>query len=115
MSEINYTHEAGSLLPNTMMTRHNFLDANNAIAEQINHVKELQAQGKYAEAANYITSQNLQQYVLSAEYINFIDEETRNLEIMTKGKQQSIYYTENEPGFAAAGDVWISSNNISEG
>lgn len=115
MSVINYTNEAGSLLPSTMMTRHSFLDANNTIAEKINYVKELQAQGKYDEAANYITSQDLKQYVLSAEYINFIDEETRNIEILTKTKQQSIYYDENEPGYAVDGDVWISSVNINEG
>jgi len=107
MSVINYTHDAGSELPNRPMGHHTFYDVTNSIASQINHVKQLQAEGKYTEAANYVTSQNLQHYILSANYINFLDEETRNLEIMCKAKQQSIYYMNDEPGFAEAGDVWI--------
>lgn len=104
---INYTNDSGSLLPNQVMTRHYFSNVNNTIAEKVNHVKELQLAGQYAEAANYIESQGLQQYILSADYINFIDEETRNLEIMIKSKQQSIYYSADEPGYATNGDVWI--------
>jgi hypothetical protein len=107
MSEINYTHEYGSQLPNTPMSLHHFLDATDAISSLINEVKELQAQGLYAEAANVITANNLKRYMLTSEYINLIDEETRNLEIMCKTNQQSIYYMNNEPAFALISDVWI--------
>lgn len=107
MSEINYTHEYGSQLPNTPMPLHHFLDATDEIASLINEVKELQAQGLYAEAANIITANNLKRYMLTSEYINLIDEETRNLEVMCKTNQQSIYYMDDEPAFALVADVWI--------
>ena len=45
--------------------------------------------------------------MLTSEYVNMIDEETRNLEIMCKSNKQSLYYMDNEPGFAVDGDVWI--------
>ncbi len=107
MSVVNYTHEYGSQIPNSPMNLHHFLDATDAISGLITQVKELQAQGRYSEAANIITANNLKQYMLTSEYVNMIDEETRNLEIMCKTKQQSIYYMDNEPGFATNGDVWI--------
>lgn len=107
MSDINYTHEYGSQIPNSPMELHNFLDATDEISALINEVKTLQAQGLYAEAANIITANNLKRYMLTSEYINLIDEETRNLEIMCKTQQQSIYYMDDEPSFAAIADVWI--------
>lgn len=107
MSVVNYTHEYGSQIPNSPMSLHHFLDATDAISGLITQVKELQAQGRYSEAANIITANNLKQYMLTSEYVNMIDEETRNLEIMCKANQQSIYYMDNEPGFATNGDVWI--------
>lgn len=107
MSVVDYTHEYGSQIPNSPMSLHHFLDATDAISGLITQVKELQAQGRYSEAANIITANNLKQYMLTSEYVNMIDEETRNLEIMCKANQQSIYYMDNEPGFATNGDVWI--------
>lgn len=106
MGVINYTHDY-SQFPNRFMDRHNFKDVNNDVASIINQVKELQAQGKYAEAANIVDSQDLKEYILSAEYINELDEETRNVEIKCISKKQSIYYFTDEPGFSDVGDVWI--------
>lgn len=111
MSVIDYTNEYSNL-PFQPMTRHNFENVTNSIASIINQVKELQAQGKYAEAASIVEAQDLKKYTLSSEYINGIDEETRNLEIMCKSKKQSVYYMDDEPGFGAAGDVWISGEEI---
>ena len=113
MSSINYTHEYRNPgLPDNPMPLHNFRDVNDSIASIINQVKQLQAEGRYADAADLVTANNLKQYTMTTEYINMIDEETRNLEIMCKANQQSVYYMENEPGFASPADVWISSNPI---
>lgn len=113
MAIINYTKDYSGL-PFKIMARHNFKDVTNDIAPIINQVKALQAEGKYAEAANIVDSQRLKEYTMSAEYINAIDEETRNLEIMCKSKKQSIYYMEDEPGFGTEGDVWINKGEITD-
>lgn len=107
MGVINYTNDY-SQLPHKIMDKHNFKDVTDEIAPIIEQVKTLQSQGKYAEAANVITNNNLKSYIMSAQYINQIDEETRNLEIMCVSKKQSIYYFEDEPGFVVEGDIWIN-------
>ena len=107
MSVIDYTHEYNSQLPNSPMELHNFADITDSIASIIQQVKDLQAQQRYSEAADIITAYDLKKYMMTSEYVNLIDEETRNLEIMCKANSQSIYYMDNEPGFASVGDVWI--------
>lgn len=109
MSIVNYTREYGSQLPDSVKQLNNFTDVTDAQAALINQIKELQAQQRYDEANAIITANDLQRSILSSEYINQLDEETRNLEIMCKANQQAIYYTEDEPGYASNGDVWISS------
>ncbi len=106
----NYTNEY-SKLPHQIMDRHNFKDVDNSVALLVNQIKTLQAQGKYDKVNSIIKSnkENLKQYCLSAEHFNALDEETRNLEILTKSKKQSIYYSEDiEPDVVSVSDVWIS-------
>lgn len=105
----SYTHEYSDF-PNTILTRHNFMDADNSIASIINQIKILQSEGKYSEAAAYINDhhETLGPYVLGSEYMNLIDEETRNLEIYTKSKKQQIYYQNDEPDNEPdVNDVWL--------
>lgn len=103
------THEY-SQFPEQIMELHNFKDADDSIAKVINQIKNLQAQGLYNQAQR-IVEQNkdvLGSYIISAENLNAIDEETRNLQIYSKQVQQSIYYQDSEPsGFLY--DVWIGN------
>jgi hypothetical protein len=103
----DYTNEY-SKLPNEIMTLHHFKDVNNSVAVYVNQINNLKAQGKFAEAQAIISAHpELKSYILSAEYINAIDEETRNLEILELSKKQSIYYQTSMPKDAIHSDVWI--------
>jgi len=105
----SYTHEYSNF-PTEILNRHNFKDADDSIANVINQIKILQSQGEYSRAAEYIEQHKdeLGQYVLGSEYLNTIDEETRNVEIYAKAKKQQIYYQDNEPDTEpSVGDVWL--------
>jgi hypothetical protein len=98
-----------SQFPNKVMERHYFKDVDDSIAPLIIQIKELQAQGDYDRVNQIIAKnmENLAQYTLSAEYINLIDEEIRNLQIYAKSNKQSFYVGEEEPDDIEALDVWI--------
>lgn len=101
------THEY-SKFPEQVMELHNFKDADDSIASIINQIKNLQSQGLYDQAQR-IVEQNgdtLKRYVLSTEYLNAIDEETRNVQIYAKTVSQSIFIQNDEPE-ALLNDVWI--------
>lgn len=106
----NYTNEY-SHLPNKIMELHNFKDVTDDIASIINQIKSLQSKGSYNEASKLIEQNKdiLGQCMLSTEYLNAIDEETRNLEIMAKSKAQSIYYQATKPSGYIVNDVWIGA------
>jgi hypothetical protein len=111
----SYTNEY-SRFPDKIMERHYFKDVDNSISSLVNQVKTLQSQGKYDKVNEILKNNtaNLSQYILSAEYINAIDEEIRNLQIYAKNKKQSIFLTDDEPEDAVLGDVWISNADILE-
>ena len=102
-----YTNEY-SKLPLQIMELHNFKDVDDSIAEIVNEIKSLQSQGLYNQANRLVENNKdvLGKYIFSVESFNAIEEETRNLEIMTLEKKQSIYYNE-EPSNPALYDVWI--------
>lgn len=105
----SYTNEYSNF-PDEILTRHEFLDADDSIASIIEQIKTLKAAGSYSQAATYIENHKdeLGQYVLGNEYLNTIDEETRNVEIYAKAKKQQIYYTDSEPDDDPyIGDVWL--------
>lgn len=109
----NYTHEFSNF-PNEILTRHEFKDVDDTIANIVNQIKELQAKGEYSRAAQYIdmNKDTLGPYVLGSEYLNTIDEETRNVEIYTKAKKQQIFYQDDNPeGVAYQYDVWLGEND----
>ena len=105
----NYTHEY-SLFPEQVYTPHNYMDADDQIGTLITQIKELQAQNKYVQAQRLIEKNKdvLSQYLLTTDAINAIEEETRNLEIYSKGALQSIYYgIEPDDNVVQINDVWI--------
>ena len=111
----SYTNEF-SEFPSQILTRHNFKDADDAIANVVNQIKILQSQGEYDRAAEYIDAHKteLGPYVLGSEYLNTIDEETRNIEIYAKAKKQQIYYQDAEPNMEpSVGDVWLGEYEVS--
>lgn len=92
------------------MTLHHFMDVTDNIAAFVDQIKSLQARGSYQHAARLIelNKELLNKCFLSAEYLNFLDEETRNLEIMAKSKNQGIYYQDQNPiESCELLDVWI--------
>lgn len=105
----SYTYDAGASFPkNGVMPLTNFQDATNEIAVAINQIKQYQAAGNYEAIKNYIArNPELVKYIINAEVINRIDEETRNIEIYAQSKQQQIYYQASQPTNVTVGDVWI--------
>lgn len=103
----SYTSEY-SKFPHKVITRHNFRDADNSIANLINEINCYKQQGNFA-IANKLMSENsnvLSHYTMDASTINTIEEEVRNAQIMVLQKHQCVYYDENEPEFCAVGDLW---------
>lgn len=107
-----------SRFPNQLLATHTFRDVDDYVASQIQQVKALQAQGRYADAAALVKTlydqygNPLSDYVINAEYANAIDEETRNLEIYAMRSKQCIYYAPVEPQTAMTEDVWIGSGSV---
>ena len=106
---MNYTNEY-SKLPFEIMERHYFKDVDDSVAPLIEKIKYLQSEGKYNKVNEIIKNRpDLAQYCFGSDYINAIDEETRNLEIYAKSKKQSIYYQSEEPSddISDISDVWV--------
>ena len=104
-----YTNQYSNF-PGQVYTPHNFVDADDTIGTLINTIKGYMASGNYSQAQFYI-QQNyavLEPYVLNAEHINMIEEETRNCEIYALSRQQAVFYDPEEPGYAEINDVWIA-------
>lgn len=102
------THEYSSF-PEKIFEENKFKDVDDSIADIINHIKSLESQGLYNQARR-IVEQNrdaLQNRVISAENMNAIDEEIRNLEIYALQAQQSIFAQPEEPDTDILGTVWI--------
>lgn len=105
----NYSYEAGASFPaNGVMPLTNFLDATNEIATAINQIKTYQASGDYEALNNYLALHpTLKRYIINAEVINRIDEETRNVEIYASDRKQQVFYQSDQPATTTIGDVWI--------
>lgn len=107
---VDYTNEY-SKFPQELLTIRKYTDANNAIAEHINTIKNLQSNGKYDEAREYIYQykEELSNYALTSEDINRLEEEIRNVEIMCLGQNKQVYYEDYKPVTALVGNVWIGN------
>lgn len=110
---VNYSRISGSQFPDKIIEPVGYLDATDEIAEQINTIKQLQAQGKYDEVIETIKAYDLKKYILSSDVINFIEEELRNVEVYCKSTQQQIFYQYNSPiDYASESDVWIGGGQV---
>ena len=106
-----YTNQY-SQFPSQVYTPHNFKDADDSVGPLINTIKNYMASGNYSQAQFYIDQNKsvLEPYVLNTEHINMIEEETRNLEIYAMSRQQSVFFQDDEPGYAEINDVWIGGD-----
>lgn len=98
-----------SNFPSQKITKHNFKNIDDRIADTINEINDLRIQGKYNEAADIIrNNQNaLSQYIVDATTFRTWEEEIYNTQTYARQIQQSIYFDESEPE-CLEGDVWIS-------
>lgn len=107
-----YTRQYSNF-PDEVYTPHNFVDADDTIATLINTIKWYMAQGDYTQAQFFIRQNYdvLEPYVLNAEHINMIEEETRNCELYALSRKQSIFYEDEEPYYVEMNDVWITEGD----
>lgn len=99
-----------SNFPSKKITKHNFRNVNDGIANLINKIKHLQSQGLYEQAANLIQNnkETLSQYIVDAVTFRTWEEEIYNAQKYAKQIQQSIYFEENENDVDCLdGDVWV--------
>lgn len=104
-----------STLPASVLPVRNFLDVSTSIGVAIEEIKALQSENKYKEAALKVQDlknkgMDITDYFIDSEFLNRMDEETRNLELFCKSRKQSVFYMEAEPITALDNDVWISGN-----
>lgn len=101
-----------SSFPSKKITRHYFKNVDDNIAEKINDINSLRAQGLYDQAARLIqkNSDVLGQYIVDAITFRTWEEEIYNTQIYAKQQQQSIYFDEEEPN-CITGDVWLGGDS----
>ena len=107
-----YTHEAGSLFPETLITLTNYKNADSTVEALLLQIKTYQDSGDYDSAQQLIDENinTLRQYVLDTAAINRYVEEIRNLEIYTKTHKQQIFYQSAAPStYVYDGDIWIGN------
>lgn len=100
-----------SNFPNQKITMHNFKNIDDSIADVINQINTLRAQGLYNQAARLIQNNSdiLSQYVADAVTFRTWEEEIYNTQVYAKQKQQSIYFDDVEPD-CIDGDVWLGGD-----
>lgn len=98
-----------SNFPNKLITRHNFKNADDNIADIINQINDLQSRGLYNQASRIVDANEdiLSQYIVDAVTMRTIEEEIYNTQRYAKKIQQQIYIQNEEPDFCEEEDVWI--------
>lgn len=102
-----------SNFPTRKITKHNFKNVDNSIADTIKSINDLRAKGEYNKAAGEIQKEqekgiNLSQYIVDATTFRTWEEEIYNAQKYAKQVQQSIHFDESEPD-CMEGDVWIGN------
>ena len=100
-----------SNFPNQKITKHNFKNIDDSIADVINQINTLRAQGLFNQAARLIQNNSdiLSLYVADAVTFRTWEEEIYNTQVYAKQKQQSIYFDDVEPD-CIDGDVWLGGD-----
>lgn len=102
-----YENEFSSF-PDKFITRHNFKNIDDTIANLINQINSYRSQGAYAEAANFIQNNpSLSQYIVDAVTFRTWEEEIYNTQKYAKQQQQVIYFEDEEPEYCLENDVWL--------
>ncbi len=105
---MGYTHEYSNF-PDELYTLHNYRDADDSVAPLINMIRGYIKLGNYTQAKYYIEQNKevLAPYIINMETMNLLEEETRNLEIYAKSKQQQVFFSDEEPDVIMTNDIWI--------
>ena len=100
-----------SHFPTKKITKHHFKNIDDDIADIINQINTLRAQGLYNQAARLIQNNSdiLSQYIADATTFRTWEEEIYNTQIYAKKKQQSVYFDDAEPD-CMDGDVWLGGD-----
>lgn len=102
-----YENEFSSF-PKHLITRHNFKNIDNTIANLINQINSYRSQGAYIEAANLIrNTPSLSQYIVDAVTFRTWEEEIYNTQKYAKAQQQVIFFEDEEPEYCLEDDVWL--------
>lgn len=107
---MEYTRNFGSQFPDNILELRTFLDVDASILQLVNQIKQYQLEGDFFRSQALIDAnkEKLDKYMCTSEYINLLDEETRNLEIYAKGVSQTVFYQSESPvGICSKNDVWI--------
>lgn len=98
-----------SNFPQQLITRHNFKNVDDSIANVINQIKSLQLQGLYNQAARIMENNKdiLAQYIIDAVTFRTMEEEIYNTQRYAKKVQQQIYFEDEEPDYCEEDDIWI--------
>lgn len=97
-----------SNFPKKLITRHNFKNVDDTVANLINKINSLRSKGAYAEAANYVQNNpSLSQYVVDAVTFRTWEEEIYNAQKYAKESQQSVYFDDEEPEYCIEEDIWL--------
>ncbi|MCM1232120.1 MAG: hypothetical protein NC489_18520 [Ruminococcus flavefaciens] len=98
-----------SNFPEKKITRHNFKNVDDNIADIINQINTLRSQKLYNQAARIVENNKdiLPQYIVDAVILRTLEEEIFNTQIFAKQRQQIIFFDEEEPDDCIEGDIWI--------
>ncbi len=102
-----------SLFPEKKITKHNFKNVDDNIANIINQINTLRSQGLYNQASRIIQNNFdvLSHYIVDAITFRTWEEEIYNTQIYARKKQQSIYFDEFEEDVdCIEGDVWVGGD-----
>ena len=108
---MEYTSNFGSQFPERIIEQKVFKDVDQRVLPLVNQIKSYLNSGNFASANSLIQENKelLGSYMLSSEYLNFLCEETRNVEIFAKTLTQNTLYQNGEPDKSVVSKdiIWI--------
>lgn len=108
----SYSTEFSSF-PSKKITKHNFKNVDDNIADIINQINSLRTQGLYNQAARIVQNNFdiLSHYIVDAITFRTWEEEIYNTQKYARQKQQTIFFDEEEDDFdGIEGDVWVGGD-----
>lgn len=97
-----------SAFPERLITRHNFKNIDDTVANLINQINLYRSKGAYTEATNLMRNNpSLSQYIVDAVTFRTWEEEIYNTQKYAKAQQQTIFFEDEEPEYCLENDVWL--------